>query len=270
MRYVELRRHTDNDGDRLSEQGVSDAEAIGRSGLHPPYASFVSSGADRATEMLIILRLAAGQEETPITTETGLRSVVEDRWRAAAKAAGMGASVEDMRTADADLVEQESRLLGAALRRVVEGLPEGGRGLVVGHSPTNEAAVLGLVSQTISPLGKGEGVLVVEEEAATTSNPSPARTGKPPRTHRQRTARTCGGSPVRHSHRARHSLAGRDLPFHELRYSSCIHPAGHTGDGRSTCLDQLGEPLQACLDVRQVAAHPTAQVLMRVTSVTTS
>jgi hypothetical protein len=30
MRYVELRRHTDNDGDRLTEQGIADAEAIGR------------------------------------------------------------------------------------------------------------------------------------------------------------------------------------------------------------------------------------------------
>ena len=48
MRYVELRRHTDNDGDRLSEQGIADAEAIGRTGLHPPYALFVSTGAERA------------------------------------------------------------------------------------------------------------------------------------------------------------------------------------------------------------------------------
>ncbi len=163
MRYVELRRHTDNDDDRLSEQGVFDAEEIGRTGLHPPYASFVSSGADRATEMLTILRLAASQELMPITTETGLRSSVEERWREAAKAAGKGASVEEMRTADPDLVEQESRLLGAALQRIVERLPEGGRALVVGHSPTNEAAVLGLVGQTISALGKGEGVVVVED-----------------------------------------------------------------------------------------------------------
>ena len=73
MRYVELRRHTDNDGDRLSEQGVADAEAIGRTGLHPPYAVFVSTGADRASEMLRILRRAAGQDELPITTEIGLR-----------------------------------------------------------------------------------------------------------------------------------------------------------------------------------------------------
>jgi broad specificity phosphatase PhoE len=163
MRYVELRRHTDNDGDQLSEQGVSDAEAIGQTGLHPPYAAFVSTGAERATEMLRILRRAAGQDDIPITTKTGLRSAVEDRWREAAKAAGKGASIEEMRAVDPDLVEHETRLLGSALQQVVEELPEGGRALVVGHSPTNEAAVSGLAGQTIPALGKGEGVLVVED-----------------------------------------------------------------------------------------------------------
>ena len=163
MRYVELRRHTDNDGDHLSEQGVADAEGIGRTGLHPPYAMFVSTGAERATEMLSILRQATGQDEIPITTETALRSVVEDRWREAAKAAGKGASLEEIRLVDPDLVEKESQLLGAALQRVVERLPDDGRALVVGHSPTNEAAVCGLTNQVIAPLGKGEGVLVVED-----------------------------------------------------------------------------------------------------------
>jgi hypothetical protein len=57
MRYVELRRHTDNDGDRLTPQGAADAEMIGRDRLHPPYAAFVSTGAARATQ---ILRHAAG------------------------------------------------------------------------------------------------------------------------------------------------------------------------------------------------------------------
>ena len=95
-------------------------------------------------------------------TETGLRSSVEDRWREAAKAAGKGASIEEMRAVDPDLVEHESRLLGSALRRVVEDLPEGGRALVVGHSPTNEAAVYGLAGQTIAAMGKGDGVLLVE------------------------------------------------------------------------------------------------------------
>jgi phosphohistidine phosphatase SixA len=163
MRYVELLRHTDNDGDRLSSQGVADAEAIGRARLHPPYAVFVSTGAARATQMLEILRHAAGQDEMPITAATGLRSAVEDRWRQAAKAAGKGANLDAMRAVDPDLVDKESFLLGSALRQVVDGLPEGGRALVVGHSPTNEAAVLGLAGQVVAPAGKGKGVLLIEQ-----------------------------------------------------------------------------------------------------------
>jgi phosphohistidine phosphatase SixA len=171
MRYVELRRHTDNDGDRLTEQGIADAETVGREGLHPPYTAFVSSGAARATAMLDILRHAARQTEVPITEENGLRSAVEDRWRAASKAAGKGASVDDMRACDPDLVEQESQLLGSALRRVVDALPEGGRALVVGHSPTNEAAVLGLTGRVIGPMGKGDGVLIVDDDGRFITRP---------------------------------------------------------------------------------------------------
>ena len=77
-RYVELRRHTDDEGDRLTPQGAADAEMIGRDGLHPPYATFVSTGAARATQMLEILRHAAGQDDTPITAATGLRSSMEN------------------------------------------------------------------------------------------------------------------------------------------------------------------------------------------------
>jgi phosphohistidine phosphatase SixA len=163
MRHVELRRHTDNEGDRLTPRGAADAEAIGQDRLHPPYAAFVSTGAARATQMLEILRHAAGQEQIPITVAAGLRSTVEDRWRDAATAAGKGADLEAMRAIDPDLVERESLLLGSALRRVVEGLPEGGRALVVGHSPTSEAAVLGLAGRLIPPLGKGKGVLLIED-----------------------------------------------------------------------------------------------------------
>ena len=127
MRYVELRRHTDNEGDRLTPQGAADAEMIGRGGLHPPYVAFVSTGAARATQMPGILRHAAGQDDTPITAATGLRSSVENRWRDAAKAAGKRADLKDIRAIDPDLVERESWLLGSALRQVVAGLPEGGR-----------------------------------------------------------------------------------------------------------------------------------------------
>ena len=171
MRYVELRRHTDNDGDELTAQGVAEAEAIGREGLRPPYAAFISSGAARATQMVTILRHAADQDDVPVSEVPGLRSTVEDRWRAAAGAAGKGATVEQIRTVDPDLVEHEERLLGLALRRVVESLPDGGRALVVGHSPTNEAAVAGLTGQSVEPLAKGDGVLLVEDGGRFTVGP---------------------------------------------------------------------------------------------------
>ncbi len=164
MRYVELRRHTDNEGDRLTRQGAADAEMIGRGGLHPPCAAFVSAGAARATQMPGILRHAAGQDDTPVTAATGLRSPVENRWRDAAKAAGKRAGLTDIRAIGPDLVERESWLLGPALRQVVAGLPEGGRALVVGHSPTAEAAVLGLAGLVIPPLGKGKGVLLAGDD----------------------------------------------------------------------------------------------------------
>jgi broad specificity phosphatase PhoE len=163
VRYVELLRHTDNEGDELTAEGIAAAEAIGRERLTPPYVLFGSTGARRATEMVEILRRAVGQQDVPVTEVSGLRSSVEDRWRTAAKAAGKGADVEKIRTVDRDLVEKESLLLGAALRGVFDALPDGGRALVVGHSPTNEAAVLGLVGAVVGPLGKGEGVLLVED-----------------------------------------------------------------------------------------------------------
>ena len=65
--------------------------------------------------------------------------------------------------ADPELVEEDSTALAAALRRVLDALPEGGRALVVGHSPTNEAAVLGLAGEIVGPISKGGGVLVVEQ-----------------------------------------------------------------------------------------------------------
>jgi broad specificity phosphatase PhoE len=163
MRYVELYRHTDNDGDELTADGVAAAEAIGRERLDPPYALFGSSGARRATRMAEILRRAAGQDDVPITEVAGLRSSVEDRWRSVARDAGKGADLEAMRRIDPDLVDKESMLLGGALRTVFELLPEGGRALVVGHSPTNEAAVLGLAGEVVAPLGKGDAVVVVED-----------------------------------------------------------------------------------------------------------
>jgi hypothetical protein len=54
------------------------------------------------------------------------------------------------------------RRFRSTLGEVLDALPEDGRALVVGHSPTNEAAVLGLTGQLVPPLGTGDGVLVTQ------------------------------------------------------------------------------------------------------------
>jgi len=43
-------------------------------------------------------------------------------------------------------------------------MPDGGRALVVGHSPTNEAAVFGLTGEVVPPLAKGASALVISSD----------------------------------------------------------------------------------------------------------
>ena len=159
-REIELRRHTDDDGDVLTAEGVAAALEIGAR-LQGGYQLAVSTGAQRATQTLACFLAALGQRVPGgVVVEPGLRSQLEDRWRAAYQKAGSGA-LDALREADPELVAEDSERLGAALRRVLDALPDGGRALVVGHSPTNEAAVLGLTGEIVAPLAKGAGVLIV-------------------------------------------------------------------------------------------------------------
>jgi broad specificity phosphatase PhoE len=164
-KYVELRRHADADGDILTPEGVQAALEIG-SRLEGGYELLVSSGAQRATQTLACFLAGLGEKVTRgVVVEPDLRSRNEDRWRAAYEKAGSGA-LDALREADPALVEEESTALGEALRRVLEALPEGGRALVVGHSPTNEAAVFGFTGEIVEPIAKGSGVVVVAENGA--------------------------------------------------------------------------------------------------------
>jgi broad specificity phosphatase PhoE len=162
-KYVELRRHTDADGDALSPDGVRAALEIG-SGLRGGYEVLVSTGAQRATQTLACFLAGLGEKVARgVVVEPGLRSGAEERWRAAYQKAGSG-RLQALADADPEFVKEDSAELGAALRRVLDGLPEDGRALVVGHSPTNEAAVSGLTGHIVDPISKGRGVLVVEEQ----------------------------------------------------------------------------------------------------------
>ena len=160
---IELRRHTDADEDVLTAEGVTAAVESGAR-LRGGYHLAVSTGAQRATQTLACFLAALGQRVPDgVVVEQGLRSQVEDRWRAAYQKAGSG-TLERLREADPELVAEDSERLGAALRRVLDALPDGGRALVVGHSPTNEAAVLGLTGEIVPPLAQGAGVRVLADD----------------------------------------------------------------------------------------------------------
>ena len=164
-RFVELRRHTGNDGDVLDADGVAAALRLG-TGLAGGYRVAVSTGAQRATQTVGCLLAALGQlVPDGVVVESGLRSQREDRWRALYQEAGSG-ELEAMRSVDPAFVSEEAAALGAALGLVLDRLGDGDRALAVGHSPTNEAAVLGLTGRLVAPLAKGAGVLITEDQGS--------------------------------------------------------------------------------------------------------
>jgi broad specificity phosphatase PhoE len=104
-KYLELRRHTDNDDDALSAEGVREALEIG-AGLEGNYELLVSTGAQRATQTLACFVAALGQKVPGgVVVEEGLRSEIEDRWKAAYREADSG-ELDALRSADPELVEQ--------------------------------------------------------------------------------------------------------------------------------------------------------------------
>lgn len=165
---LEIRRHTDNEADALSVEGTAEAVRIGGEEALGGYAIAASSGAQRATQTVACILAGLGETVAQgVVVEAGFRSEREDGWREAYGQAGSG-HLDALREAAPELVEEDAASLGQALDRVLAHLDDGERALVVGHSPTSEAGVLGLTGQVIDPLGKGDGVLVtVDDEGAT-------------------------------------------------------------------------------------------------------
>src|SRR5688572_1773091 len=90
MKFVELRRHTDSDGDALTPKGVETAVEIGRATEHT-YEVMVSSGAQRATQTAACI-LAGSDQRVPlgVIVDEGFRSENEARWREIYSRTGSG------------------------------------------------------------------------------------------------------------------------------------------------------------------------------------
>ncbi len=138
--------------------GAWPAPSTGRYGLA------VSSGAQRATQAVACLLAGHGKAVAAgVIVDPGLRSAHEARWIELIGQAG-AEDLEAVRRLDPDFVASEAAALSDALRRVLDALKDGEKAIVVGHSPTNECAVLGLTGELIAPLAKGKGVRIVAGE----------------------------------------------------------------------------------------------------------
>jgi phosphohistidine phosphatase SixA len=135
VRRLELRRHARRDptADRLSAEGRAQAEDLGRGARWTYDAVFVSPAARAAETAAWILR-GAGLQLPEHAVIPGL--------------AGRDAS------------DGSAEGMAAGVRALLDRVPEGGRGLAIGHTPFVERAALGLTGLEIEPLGECEGILV--------------------------------------------------------------------------------------------------------------
>lgn len=164
MRTLELRRHAkrDPDADRLDPDGEIRAEEVGRT-LAGPYEAVYTSPAKRAAETTAWFLRGLGQQlPARHGVVEGLASPVEDRWRAAAKAAG-SSRMDEIERVDLELLQEESSRLAAEVQRLIVEIPENARGLAIGHSPLIEAAVYGITGRVIEPLAECEGVVLEDD-----------------------------------------------------------------------------------------------------------
>jgi phosphohistidine phosphatase SixA len=87
----------------------------------------------------------------------------EERWHAAAKAAG-SSKIDALRRRDRNLVEAEGSRVADTIQGIFDRIPDGSRAFVVGHSPLIEAAVYHLFGRVIKPLAESEGVKLTRDD----------------------------------------------------------------------------------------------------------
>ena len=164
MRELELRRHAERtkDADALSAEGRAQAETVGRT-LPTDFAVVFVSPAKRTAETVAWLLRGSGQPVPTHAVVAGLASEVEDRWRSAAKAAG-SSRIDVVSAGDPELVSEEAERLAGVVRELFDHIPDGMKGLAIGHSPLIEAAVYGLMNLVVEPLGECEGVRLTSDD----------------------------------------------------------------------------------------------------------
>ena len=136
MKQLEVRRHARRDptADRLTPQGRSEAEDLGRSAAGTRYDVVFVSPAARAAETAAWFLRGAGLQLRHHEVIPGL-----------AGRDASGGSPEGV---------------AAGFRLLLERVPDGGRGIAFGHTPLVERGAFGLSDRRIEPLAELEGILI--------------------------------------------------------------------------------------------------------------
>ena len=140
MKSLELRRHAPRDptADRLSEHGRLVADDVGRT-LAGGYAVVFVSPAQRTAETAAWFLRALGEPLPPHDVVPGL--------------AGQEPGTQDPAG------------MARTVRSLLDEVPEGGRGLAIGHTPLIERAAEELAGNRIEQLAECEGILVTLDGA---------------------------------------------------------------------------------------------------------
>ncbi|MBI3648524.1 MAG: histidine phosphatase family protein [Actinobacteria bacterium] len=140
MKRLEVRRHATRDPqeDRLSPEGRSQAEALGRQAAGARYDVVFVSPAARAAETAAWFLRGAGLVLPDHEVVAGLAG--QD---------SSGGSPEGM---------------AAGLRALLDRVPGGGRGIAFGHTPLVERGAFGLTGREIEPLAECEGIVVTQAD----------------------------------------------------------------------------------------------------------
>ena len=164
VKTIRFLRHAarQKDADALSPEGKVQAEDTGRT-LPTDFAFIFVSPAQRAAETVAWLLRGSGQKLPPHAVVPVLASELEDRWRTAAKTAG-SSRIDAILVVDPDLVKGEAERMRRGVEELFGRLPEGARGLAVGHSPLIEAAVYGLTGVVLEPLAECDGPIVARTD----------------------------------------------------------------------------------------------------------
>lgn len=139
MRVLELRRHARRDpsADRLSAEGRAQAEDLGRASSGRFDVVFTSPAQRAAETVAWMLRGMHAQLPADHAIVPGLAG----------------------RDTDGSPVQ-----LGRVVAELLEAVPDGGRGLAIGHTPIVERATEALTGLAIEPLGECEGVRLTRGE----------------------------------------------------------------------------------------------------------